>query len=106
ARGPERWRADAAAALAAAPRGGRAVLFPGAADLPARLTVGDLLSRTAIDAVRVLGGAAAGPEALVETRNHLRPDRSHDTLTLQLAPSRAGFVPFEVPDPHPCCGGH
>ncbi|WP_141514539.1 hypothetical protein [Streptomyces zhaozhouensis] len=105
-RGPERWHADAVAALAAAPEGGRAVLFPGAAGLPERITVAELLARTAIDAVRVLGGAAVGPEAWVETRGHLRPERLGATLTLRLAPARAGFVPFEVPDPHPCCGGH
>ena len=105
-RGPERRRAEAEAALAAAPVGGRVVLCPGVAGLPGRLSVAELLSRTAIDGVRVLGGGAVDPAALIETRGHLRPEREGAVLTLRLAPARAGFVPFEVPDPHPCCGGH
>ncbi|MDT0266808.1 hypothetical protein RM844_10940 [Streptomyces sp. DSM 44915] len=104
-RGPAAWAADAATALAAAPDGGRVVLFPGQADLPALLTVAELLSRTAIEAVRVLGGATAAPDALVETHDHLRPERRDDTLLLRLTPARTGFIPFEIPDPHPCCGG-
>jgi hypothetical protein len=103
--GPADHRACAAAA--AADPGGRAVLFPGAAGLPGTLTVADLLSRTAIDRVAVLGGGSAAATDLLDTHGHLRPERTPDgDLLLRLAPARGGrWVPFEIPDPHPCCGG-
>lgn len=104
--------AGAGAALAAAEHtgrdGGRAVYFPGGAELPGRLTVGELLAGTAIDAAEVLGGAPADPDTVLITRSHVRPEWVAGRLLLRLMPALGGtYVPFETPDPHPCCGaGH
>ncbi|MGP3970795.1 hypothetical protein [Streptomyces sp. 6N223] len=106
--GPAARRAGArAAALAGAARGeGRAVVFPGSAGLPAALTVGELLGRTAIARVEALGGVAPAADAALDTRGHVRPEWQDGVLLLRLMPARGGsFVPFEIPDPHPCCGG-
>ncbi|MFB4194161.1 hypothetical protein [Streptomyces carpaticus] len=101
--------AGAGAALAAAEHtgrdGGRAVYFPGGAELPGRLTVGELLATTAIDAAEVLGGTPADPDTVLITRSHVRPEWVAGRLLLRLMPALGGtYVPFETPDPHPCCG--
>ncbi|WP_217142096.1 hypothetical protein [Streptomyces sp. AC627_RSS907] len=87
---------------------GRAVLFPGAAALTGTLTVAELLDRSAIDRVRVLG-AQGGPDpgARLVTREFVRPRWEHGELVLAAMPAAGGtLVPFEVPDPTPCCADH
>ncbi|MFB7759942.1 hypothetical protein [Streptomyces xiamenensis] len=101
--------AGAGAALATAEHtgrtGGRAVYFPGSAGLPERLTVAELLATTAIDAAEVLGGTPADPDTVLLTRSHVRPEWVGGRLLLRLMPALGGtYVPFETPDPHPCCG--
>ncbi|WP_062205320.1 hypothetical protein [Streptomyces sp. NBRC 109706] len=98
--GADPHRDDAVAALRG---GGRVVLFPGWSDIPPTLTIAELLATTAIDHVTALGGTPVAPTALLETRGHLRPQWHDGLLTLQLAPAHHGYLPFDLPDPHPCC---
>ncbi|GAA2247543.1 hypothetical protein GCM10010145_13350 [Streptomyces ruber] len=87
---------------------GRAVLYPGAASLTGTVTVADLLARTAIDRVTVLGAQEppAADTALV-TREHVRPQWQDGELVLAAMPALGGtLVPFEHPDPTPCCADH
>lgn len=86
---------------------GRAVLFPGVDRLVGTLTVAELLALSAIDRIHVLGGPPAGPDALVQTRDFVRPHWEHGRLTLTVAPVAGGrLAPFEVPDPTGCCADH
>ncbi|MDT0615664.1 hypothetical protein [Streptomyces lancefieldiae] len=87
---------------------GRAVLFPGAAALTGTLTVAELLDRSAIDRVRVLGAPdGPGPEARLVTREFVRPRWEHHELVLAAMPAAGGtLVPFEDSDPTPCCADH
>ncbi|MFE6281620.1 hypothetical protein [Streptomyces sp. NPDC057877] len=87
---------------------GRAVLYPGADALTGTLTVAELLSRSAIDRVTVLGapGEPEGSARLV-TRDHVRPQWQGGELVLIAQPAIGGtLVPFEVPEPTPCCADH
>ncbi|MEU6177079.1 hypothetical protein [Streptomyces coeruleorubidus] len=87
---------------------GRAVLYPGVTSLTGTLTVADLLSRSAIDRVTVLGTAdPPGPGTPLTTRDHVRPQWQDGALVLTAMPAAGGtLVPFEVPDPTPCCADH
>jgi hypothetical protein len=85
--------------------GPRAVRFPGQDEIRGDVTVAELLARTAIERVNVLGGAAATPGDVVETRDFLRPLFRGGQLVLPVLPAGANrLAPFEVPDPTPCCG--
>ncbi|MCF1597220.1 hypothetical protein [Streptomyces muensis] len=87
---------------------GRAVLYPGVSALTGTLTIADVLARSAIDRVTVLGtpGQPAPDTALV-TSDHVRPAWQSDELVLTTMPAVGGtLVPFEVPDPTPCCADH
>lgn len=98
----ERLLADHAAAA-----DGRAVVFPGSADLPAALTVAELLAATAVQQVRVLGGAEPDPATTLVTRGFVRPRWVEGALVLHAQPAAGGtLVPFEVADPTPCCAFH
>jgi hypothetical protein len=88
---------------------GRAVLFPGAATLTGTVTIADLLSDTAIDRVTVLGTPGQpAPDTRLVTRDHVRPQWTPSgELVLTAMPAAGGtLVPFEVPDPTPCCADH
>jgi hypothetical protein len=99
--------ASAAAVDHRARRSGRAVVYPGVDHLTGTVSVGDLLASTAIDRVLVLGGPPAGPEALVQTRDFVRPEWRDGLLTLVVTPAAGGrLAPFEVPNPTPCCADH
>jgi hypothetical protein len=101
------------AALAAvdahtAHRSGRAVRFPGSSELTGIMTVAELLARSAITRVRVIGGIATepDPDTAIDTRDFVRPQWMDGRLTLVATPAPAGQIaPFEVPNPTPCCGG-
>jgi hypothetical protein len=108
-RGPAEWARGAAQAraLLADRAGGRAVWFPGSAELTGEVTVADLLARTAIDRVDVLAGGPAAATDLVRTRDHVRPEWRDGALVLVTTPVAAGVLaPFEVPNPTPCCADH
>ncbi|MEU9187785.1 hypothetical protein AB0D14_25240 [Streptomyces sp. NPDC048484] len=87
---------------------GRAVVYPGAAELTGTVTVAELRSRSAISRVVVLGAPGEPPpEQAVVTRDHVRPQWQDGALVLTLMPAVGGvLVPFEVPDPTPCCADH
>ncbi|MGA5448581.1 hypothetical protein ACPCVO_18205 [Streptomyces umbrinus] len=87
---------------------GRAVVYPGSATLTGTLTIAELLSGSAIDRVTVLGSAGEPPpEQGLVTRDHVRPQWQEGELVLTLMPAVGGvLVPFEVPDPTPCCADH
>ncbi len=87
---------------------GRAVLFPGAGALTGTLTLAELLARTAIDRVTVLGTPEApAPETRLVTRDHVRPHWQDGRLVLAAMPAAGGtLVPFEDPAPTPCCADH
>ncbi|MFE9826924.1 hypothetical protein ACFYSH_33240 [Streptomyces sp. NPDC005791] len=89
-------------------RVGRAVLYPGAAALTGTLTVAELVSRSAIERVQVLGTAdRPDPATRVVTREFVRPQWREGELVLAAMPAVGGtLVPFEVPDPTPCCADH
>lgn len=101
-----RASADRAAADHAAGRGGRAFLFAGVEALTGTVTVADLLARSAISRVKVLGGAAPDPGTEIVTRDFVRPEWMEGELTLVATPAPRGrLAPFEFPNPTPCCGG-
>ncbi|WP_369180403.1 hypothetical protein [Streptomyces mutabilis] len=87
---------------------GRAVLYPGAGALTGTLTLAELLSRSAIDRVTVLGTPGEpAPATLLVTRDHVRPQWQDGRLVLAAMPAAGGtLVPFEDPDPTPCCADH
>ncbi|CAM5710271.1 hypothetical protein [Streptomyces fumanus] len=89
-------------------RSGRAVLYPGAARLTGTLTVAELLERSAIERVRVLGTPGpADPGLHLVTREFVRPQWEDGVLVLAAMPHAGGtLVPFEDPDPTPCCADH
>ncbi|MEV1288846.1 hypothetical protein [Micromonospora sp. NPDC049679] len=88
-------------------RSGRAVLYPGIEHLVGTVRVDELLERTAIDQVVLLGGARAAPETAIETGDFVRPQWRNGELTLIATPLRPGRIaPFEMPNPTPCCAGH
>ncbi|URN11009.1 hypothetical protein LUW77_00610 [Streptomyces radiopugnans] len=99
---PEGWTAArAAAAEGTARTGGRAVVFPGSAGLPTVLTVGELLERSAVTAVEVLGGTPADPTAELDTRSHLRPEWRAGVLVLKLVLGPRGLPPLRPARPTP-----
>jgi hypothetical protein len=88
-------------------RSGRAVVFPGVGALVGTVSVGDVLARTAIERVMLLGGPAPGIDVLVDTRGFVRPQWKDGLLTLVTTPAPGGRIaPFEVPHPTPCCADH
>ncbi|WP_399891260.1 hypothetical protein ACGH7X_31080 [Streptomyces sp. BBFR51] len=87
---------------------GRAVLYPGAGALTGTLTLAELLARSAIDRVTVLGTPdPPSPDTRIVTRDHVRPQWEDGRLVLAAMPAVGGtLVPFEDPDPTPCCADH
>ncbi|MFC8098920.1 hypothetical protein [Streptomyces sp. NPDC057363] len=87
---------------------GRAVLYPGADALTGTLTLADLLARSAIERVTVLGTPEEPPPDIrLVTREHVRPQWQDGRLVLAAMPAAGGdLVPFEDPDPTPCCADH
>ena len=87
--------------------GGRAVRFPGVDALTGSLTVAEVLAASAIDRVEILGGAQASPSAVLDTRDHVRPQWHDGELVLTVMPAAGGrLVPFETRNPTPCCAAH
>ncbi|MFD5746315.1 hypothetical protein [Streptomyces sp. NPDC127033] len=87
---------------------GRAVLFPGADGLTGTVGVAELLAASAVDEVVLLGaGDRPSGERRIVTRDHLRPEWREGRLVLTVMEAVGGvLVPFEVPDPTPCCADH
>jgi hypothetical protein len=97
----------AAASTAAAGKSGRAVRFPGVERLTGSLTVSEILQRSSIARVEVLGSGPAAPDDVVETGDFVRPQFRHGELVLITTPAAGGtLVPFETRTPTPCCADH
>jgi hypothetical protein len=89
------------------PEGARAVAYPGHERLLGILPVCRVLESSAIERVQLLGGGAADPAQELDTRDFVRPQWIRGALTLLVQPARGGLlVPFEVPNPTPCCADH
>jgi hypothetical protein len=87
--------------------GGRAFLFPGSEALTGRMQVAELLAATAIERVVALGGRELGADDVLDTQGFVRPTFVGGSLVLQARPGIGGvFVPFEQPNPTPCCADH
>jgi hypothetical protein len=83
------------------------VLFAGSAGLRGTVAVAAVVAGSAIERVVILGGLAAVPEMLVDTRDFVRPIWRDGVLTLVTQFARNGvLVPFEPPDNRPCCAEH
>lgn len=103
---PGRAGARSAIASHAAGAGGRAIRFTGQSGLRGTVTVDEMLAGSAIDEVQVLG-ASLTEGALIETRDHLRPQYSAGKLTLVVTPLDDGRLqPFELEHAHQCSAGH
>jgi hypothetical protein len=86
---------------------GRAFIFPGSDELVGVVRVGDLLARTTIGAVLQLGGLPVDPETDLDTQGFVRPVLRGGHLVLLTRPGIGGVVvPFEQPNPTPCCADH
>lgn len=87
---------------------GRAVVYPGASALTGTTTVAELIAGSAISRVTVLGAPGTpDPGTRMVTRDHVRPQWQQGELLLAATPARGGvLVPFESPDPTPCCADH
>ncbi len=85
----------------------RLFVFPGCVGLAGTLTVSDLLLLSGIDEVRGLAGTTPSLDDVLDTQGFVRP-RSHDgRLVLTVRPAEHDrFVPFEQPNPTPCCADH
>ncbi|MEV6306406.1 hypothetical protein AB0M02_43850 [Actinoplanes sp. NPDC051861] len=96
-----------AAAAAASGQSGRAVRFPGVERLTGELTVSEILQRSSIARVDVLGSGPASPGTIVETGDFVRPQFQAGELVLVTTPAAGDrLVPFERRDPTPCCADH
>ncbi|MHA5050599.1 hypothetical protein [Streptomyces sp. SD15] len=108
--GPAELAAGAAQAAAehTVRTGGRAVLYGGVESLTGTVTVARLLADSAVDRIAVLGAPGSPePELRMVTRDHVRPEWRDGQLVLAAMPAAGGtLVPFEVPDPTPCCADH
>jgi hypothetical protein len=108
-RGEPELRETVGAALVAhtSRASGRVVVFPGSARIVGTLTVGEVLSSSAIDRIRVLAGGPADAASMLQTRDFVRPRWSCGQLVLDVQPAAGGLlVPFETPTPTPCCAAH
>ncbi len=83
---------------------GRAFVYPGSSLLTARLSVAEVLRRTAIAAVELPGGRAADPALTLAAGDHARPTLRGGALVLAVRPGPPGWV---VPQEqaHPTAGG-
>lgn len=102
---PDRLAGAREAAIAHQRRaGGRAVRFPGIDLLTGDVPVAEVLARTAIDRVVSAHGDYAEGAVLV-TGGYIRPHFSGGALVLEVGhDDPARLVPWEVPNPTPCCG--
>ncbi|CAN5565646.1 hypothetical protein BH10ACT8_BH10ACT8_04550 [soil metagenome] len=87
---------------------GRVVVFPGADAIQDRLSVAELLAASAIERVQVLASDGPPTDAMpIVTRQFLRPRWVGGILVLHTQPAAGEtLVPFETPNPTPCCADH
>jgi hypothetical protein len=86
---------------------GRAFVFGGSDRLSGVMPVADVLATSAIDEVRLLGGGPVHAGTELDTQGFVRPGYEGGRLVLLARPARGGrLVPFEQPNPTPCCADH
>ena len=85
----------------------RLFVFPGYTLLCGTMTIGQVLLTTGIDEVRGLAGDAPALDDVLDTQDFIRPRRQDGRLVLTVRPAEGNcFVPFEQPNPTPCCADH
>lgn len=88
-------------------RSGRVVVFPGSDGLVGTMSVARAIRHSSIDRIHVLAGGACRPDTLLVTRDFVRPRWHGGELVLDVQPAAGGtLVPFETPNPTPCCADH
>ncbi|WP_380163831.1 hypothetical protein [Jannaschia sp. R86511] len=98
------WAAVAAAATRVS---GRLVRYPGVDELRGVLSVSELLGRSVVDEVVVVGGSGHDGTTLVDTRDFVRPVVTEGRVRLLVQPAVGGvMVPFEKQNPERCCEDH
>ena len=87
---------------------GRLFRFGGSSLLHGRMPVARLLEVSAVDEVRLVG--SPGPvdgDTVVDTHDFVRPTMHDGVVRLVLRPAvDEMLVPFEQPNPTPCCADH
>ncbi len=88
--------------------GGRAFAFAGSEQLTGVMTVGELLSRTDVDEVVMIGQRErVADDVMIDTQAFVRPLHDGGSLRLVVRPAPEGtVVPFEQPNPTACCADH
>lgn len=87
--------------------GGRAFIFPGSDELTGAMTIAAISASTAIDDVLLFGGGDLAWGAVIDTQSFVRPHFVAGRLVLTVRPAVGGlYVPFEQPNPTPCCADH
>ena len=105
--GPERVMVCGADDPRDLPELARLFVFPGHAGLAGTMTVAELLLVSGIDEVRGLAGTTPSLDDLVDTQEFVRPRRQEGRLVLTVRPADDDrYVPFEQPNPTPCCSDH
>ena len=104
--GPKRVVVSGADDLSDLPEQARLFVSPGIGNLVGSFTVGDLLLVSAIDEVRALAGVVPALDDRVDTQDFVRPRVQGGRLVLTVQPAEHGHVPFEQPNPTPCCADH
>jgi hypothetical protein len=77
-----------------------------ARDLLGTLSVGAVLLLSAIDEVRSLAEGSPESDDALDTQGFVRPRMQGGRLVLTVQPGLHGYVPFEQPNPTPCCADH
>jgi hypothetical protein len=86
------------------PEDARAFVFPGHARLVGVVAVGDLVATSGVEVVQGLGGLHPSGGDLIDTQQFVRPRVRNGRLVLTVRPGADGIlVPFEQPNPTPCC---
>jgi len=87
--------------------GGRLVVFPGSDLLVGTMTVADLLEVSAVDEVVGIGAQPVDPATPCDTQSFVRPTFDEGVVRLLVRPAAGGrVIPFEQPNPTPCCAEH
>ncbi len=99
---------DRVRALHTSRTGGRLFVFAGHAGLRGVMSVGELVAGSAVEDVVMIGARERVPdEQLVDTQSFVRPQLVDGVVRLVVRPAADGLVvPFEQPNPTPCCADH
>ncbi len=104
--GPERVVVSGADDLSELPDQARLFVFPGHDNLLGTLCVGEVLLLSAIDEVRALAEGIPKADDPLDTQGFVRPRLQGGRLVLTVQRGIRGYVPFEQPNPTPCCADH